>query len=44
MPISEQRWRKWVQLLTKAKNGEVLDPQTALLQLSITAPRPTLHC
>ncbi|QMS86205.1 hypothetical protein HUN01_00830 (plasmid) [Nostoc edaphicum CCNP1411] len=42
--LSEQRWRKWVQLLTRAKNGEVIDPQTALLQHSITAPRPTLHC
>jgi hypothetical protein len=42
--LSEQRWRKWVQLLTRAKNGEVIDPQTALLQRSITAPRPTLHC
>lgn len=42
--LSEQRWRKWVQLLTRAKNGEVLDPQAALLQRSITAPCPTLHC
>ncbi|MHC5916002.1 MAG: hypothetical protein ACYTXE_34515 [Nostoc sp.] len=42
--LSEQRWRKWVQLLTRAKSGEVIDPQTALLQRSITAPRPTLHC
>jgi hypothetical protein len=42
--LSEQRWRKWVQLLTRAKNGEVIDPQTVLLQHSITAPRPTLHC
>ncbi|WP_375507223.1 hypothetical protein [uncultured Nostoc sp.] len=42
--FSEQRRRKWVQLLTRAKNGEVIDPQTVLLQRSITAPRPTLHC
>lgn len=42
--LSEQRWRKWVQLLTRAKNGEVIDPQITLLQRSITAPRPTLHC
>ncbi|MBW4450235.1 MAG: hypothetical protein KME38_26260 [Spirirestis rafaelensis WJT71-NPBG6] len=42
--LSEQRWRKWVQLLTRAKNGEVIDPQAALLQPSVTAPRSTLHC
>ncbi|MEA5623899.1 hypothetical protein [Nostoc sp. UHCC 0251] len=42
--LSEQRWRKWVQLLTKAKNGEVIDPQAALLQPSVTVPRSTLHC
>jgi hypothetical protein len=42
--LSEQRWRKWVQLLTRAKNGEVIDPQTALLQPSVTVPRSTLHC
>ena len=42
--LSEQRWRKWVQLLTRAKNGEVIDPQTAVQQPSVTVPRSTLHC
>lgn len=42
--LSEQRWRKWVQLLHQAKSGEDTDPQTALLQPSVTVPRSTLHC
>ncbi|MBC6429923.1 hypothetical protein FM036_03310 [Nostoc sp. HG1] len=41
--LSEQRWHKWVQLLHQAKNGEVIDPQTALLQPSVSVPRSTLH-
>lgn len=42
--LSEQRWRKWVQLLHQGKNGEVIHPQTALLQPSVTLSRSTLHC